>query len=122
MQLVEALSSAKTRADRKQIFLINNFGFIKKNLEITNIDNVGIGSRMKIEILPRLEELRKQSMMEYNRLFVHVLAQSAEEVPEKLIYLKNGSTLARESGRLLKEKFSVCAINGKRKVTEMSCG
>ncbi|KAL0584420.1 hypothetical protein ABG067_005771 [Albugo candida] len=106
MQLVEALSSAKTRADRKQIFLINNFGFIKKNLEITNIDNAGIGSRMKIEILPRLEELRKQSMMEYNRLFVHVLAQSAEEVPEKLIYLKNGSTLARESGRLLKEKFS----------------
>lgn len=122
MQLVEALSSAKTRADRKQIFLINNFGFIKKNLEFTNIDNAGIGSRMKIEILPRLEELRKQSMMEYNRLFVHVLAQSAEEVPEKLIYLKNGSTLARESGRLLKEKFSVCAINGKRKVTEMSCG
>lgn len=122
MQLVEALSSAKTRADRKQIFLINNFGFIKKNLEITNIDNVGIGSRMKIEILPRLEELRKQSMMEYNRLFVHVLAQSVEEVPEKLIYLKNGITLARESGRLLKEKFSVCAINVKRKVTEMSCG
>nr|CCA19242.1 conserved hypothetical protein [Albugo laibachii Nc14] len=106
MQLVEALSSAKTRADRKQIFLINNYGFIKKNLEITNIANDMIRSRMKVEILPRLEELCTHSMHEYHRIYVQVLAQIVQELPEKLNYLKNGITLARESGRLLKEKFS----------------
>lgn len=127
MQLTEALQTKsaqfKGRSDLKQLFLVNNLGYVASSLPHCKSTGGGgvasgfssassgeagdIDAHIQTEIRPRLERLRDEALEQFvdgsYRSFQAFLVEPAE----KLVYAKGSDLLTLESGRLLKEKFAV---------------
>ncbi|RLN98422.1 hypothetical protein BBJ28_00013767 [Nothophytophthora sp. Chile5] len=110
-QLIEALLSKaehfKGRESLKNLFLVNNFGYVANSLpHCTQPDDADLESQLHDTIKPRVEAMRKDALAQFIQLSYHSFLEYLTDPQEKLQYAKGGSILTLESGRLLKEKFA----------------
>lgn len=112
MQLVESLQSKssqfKGRGDLKCLFLANNFSYIANSIpRCSQSDEADLDAYLQNEIKPRIEALRDNSVSQFAQGSYGSFKEYLVDPKETLHYVKGGSLLTLESGRLLKEKFAV---------------
>ncbi|TYZ59999.1 hypothetical protein PybrP1_002190 [[Pythium] brassicae (nom. inval.)] len=129
MQLTEALQTKSAqfrgRSDLKQLFLVNNLGYIASSLLHCMAAGGGAGTcatsalssahsseaedietHIQTEIRPRLEQLRDEAIEQFVDGSYRSFQSFLVEPTEKLVYARGSDLLTLESGRLLKEKFA----------------
>ncbi|GMF14852.1 unnamed protein product [Phytophthora fragariaefolia] len=111
-QLVEGLTmkadQLKGKESLKQIFLVNNFGYIVNSLpHCTQPEDADLEKQIHGTIKPRVEVMRNNALGAFIHLSYLFFKENLNDPTETLQYTKGGNVLTLESGRLLKEKFSV---------------
>ncbi|KAG7395932.1 Exocyst complex component 7 [Phytophthora boehmeriae] len=111
VQLIDALTTKadqlKGRENLKNLFLVNNFGYVANSLpRCTQPEDADVESHIHSTIKPRVDAMRNDALA----LFINSSYASFKEYlmdpTEPLQYTKGGNVLTLESGRLIKEKFS----------------
>ncbi|KAG7391071.1 Exocyst complex component 7 [Phytophthora pseudosyringae] len=110
-QLIEALTlkadQLKGRDSLKQLFLVNNFGYVANSLpHCPQPDDADLEKQLHGIIKPRVEAMRNDSLGAFIHLSYVSFKEYLKDPTETLQYAKGGNVLTLESGRLLKEKFS----------------
>ncbi|OWZ16982.1 hypothetical protein PHMEG_0009139 [Phytophthora megakarya] len=110
-QLIEALTTKgdqlKGRESLKQLFFVNNFGYVANSLpHCTEPDDARLEKQLHEKIKPRVEAMRNDALGAFIHLSYTSFKENLNDPTEKLQYTKGGNVLTLESGRLLKEKFS----------------
>ncbi|KAG2760482.1 hypothetical protein PC129_g15026 [Phytophthora cactorum] len=110
-QLIGALTAKadqlKGRESLKQLFLINNFGYVANSLpHCVQPDDADLEKQLHGAIKPRVEAMRNDALGAFIHLSYVSFKENLNDPRETLQYAKGGNVLTLESGRLLKEKFS----------------
>ncbi|KAF1775987.1 S-adenosyl-L-methionine-dependent methyltransferase [Phytophthora cactorum] len=117
-QLIGALTAKadqlKGRESLKQLFLINNFGYVANSLpHCVQPDDADLEKQLHGAIKPRVEAMRNDALGAFIHLSYVSFKENLNDPRETLQYAKGGNVLTLESGRLLKEKFSLSSPNWK---------
>ncbi|KAG3089572.1 hypothetical protein PI124_g17420 [Phytophthora idaei] len=110
-QLIGALTAKadqlKGRESLRQLFLINNFGYVANSLpHCVQPDDADLEKQLHGAIKPRVEAMRNDALGAFIHLSYVSFKENLNDPRETLQYAKGGNVLTLESGRLLKEKFS----------------
>ncbi|KAF4041025.1 Exo70 exocyst complex subunit [Phytophthora infestans] len=110
-QLIGALTAKadqlKGREGLKQLFLVNNFGYVANSLpHCIQPDDADLEKQLHGTIKPRVDVMRNDALGAFIRLSYGAFKENLSDPTEKLQYAKGGNVLTLESGRLLKGKFS----------------
>ncbi|KAI9991307.1 hypothetical protein PInf_018988 [Phytophthora infestans] len=110
-QLIGALTAKadqlKGREGLKQLFLVNNFGYVANSLpHCIQPDDADLEKQLHGTIKPRVDVMRNDALGAFIRLSYGAFKENLNDPTEKLQYAKGGNVLTLESGRLLKEIFS----------------
>ncbi|EEY54686.1 uncharacterized protein PITG_20032 [Phytophthora infestans T30-4] len=110
-QLIGALTAKadqlKGREGLKQLFLVNNFGYVANSLpHCIQPDDADLEKQLHGTIKPRVDVMRNDALGAFIRLSYGAFKENLSDPTEKLQYAKGGNVLTLESGRLLKEIFS----------------
>ncbi|ETM48282.1 hypothetical protein L914_07157 [Phytophthora nicotianae] len=110
-QLIGALTAKadqlKGRESLKQLFLINNFGYVANSLpHCIQPEDADLEKQLHSLIKPRVEMMRNDALGAFIHLSYVSFKENLNDPTEKLQYAKGGNVLTLESGRLLKEKYS----------------
>ncbi|KAJ8524648.1 hypothetical protein ON010_g16469 [Phytophthora cinnamomi] len=111
VQLIEALRAKadqlKGKENLKQLFLVNNFGYVTNSLpHCMQPDDADLEKQIHGTIKPRVEAMRNDALGAFIHLSYISFKENLNDPTETLQYAKGGNILTLESGRLLKEKFS----------------
>ncbi|EGZ07079.1 hypothetical protein PHYSODRAFT_529730 [Phytophthora sojae] len=111
MQLIEALTAKadqlKGKECLKQLFLVNNFGYVTNSLpHCMQPDDADLEKHIHSTIKPRVEAMRNDALGAFIQFSYISFKENLNAPTETLQYAKGGNVLTLESGRLLKEKFS----------------
>jgi hypothetical protein len=111
-QLVEALLAKaellKGRESLRQLFLVNNFGYVVNSLpHCSQPDDADLERQLHGSIKPRVEAMRNDALAAFIQLSYVSFTECLSDPTETLQYAKGGNVLTLESGRLVKGKFSV---------------
>ncbi|GMF21604.1 unnamed protein product [Phytophthora lilii] len=115
-QLVESLTTKadqlKGKESLKQLFFVNNFGYIVNSLpHCPGPDDADLEKHLHGVIKPRAEAMRNDALAAFIHLSYISFKEYLNDPTETLQYAKGGNVLTLESGRLLKEKFSVSTVD-----------
>ncbi|KAG6622164.1 Exocyst complex component 7 [Phytophthora cinnamomi] len=110
-KLIEALRAKadqlKGKENLKQLFLVNNFGYVTNSLpHCMQPDDADLEKQIHGTIKPRVEAMRNDALGAFIHLSYISFKENLNDPTETLQYAKGGNILTLESGRLLKEKFS----------------
>ncbi|KAE9357212.1 hypothetical protein PF008_g3257 [Phytophthora fragariae] len=110
-QLIEALTAKadqlKGKESLKQLFLVNNFGYVTNSLpHCMQPDDADLEKHIHSTIKPRVEAMRNDALGAFIHFSYISFKENLNDPTGTLQYAKGGNVLTLESGRLLKEKFS----------------
>ncbi|KAL3665037.1 hypothetical protein V7S43_009674 [Phytophthora oleae] len=110
-QLIQALASKadqlRGREGLKQLFLVNNFGYVANSLpHCQQPDDADLEKQLHGIIKQRVEAMRNEALSAFIHLSYVSFKDYLNDPAETLQYAKGGNVLTLESGRLVKEKFS----------------